>query len=71
MSAISNDQWEIFVKPTRQIILIIPKFIDWSKKIGVKKFVFGFSCSVWFFKKVCNENSKTNPRIEYAKVNLI
>ena len=73
LSAISNDPMgNFFVKPTRQInTYYSKKFIDWSKKIGVKKFVFASSCSVYgFSKKVCNENSKTNPLTEYAKSKL-
>ncbi len=73
LAAISNDPMgNFFTKPTRQINTIYSKkFIDWAKKIGVKKFVFASSCSVYgFSNKVCNETSKTKPLTEYAKSKL-
>lgn len=70
LAAISNDPMgNFFIKPTKQInSLYTKKFIDWAKNIGVKRFVFASSCSVYgFSKKICKENSKTKPLTEYAK----
>ena len=70
LAAISNDPMgNYFINPTRQInTSSSKKLVNWAKKSGVSKFIFASSCSVYgFSKKVCNENSKTNPLTEYAK----
>lgn len=73
LAAVSNDPMgNFFKRPTREINTIYSKkLIDWAKRNSIKKFIFASSCSVYgFSKKICGENSKTNPLTEYAKSKL-
>lgn len=70
--AISNDpSGEAFSEITYQINHISRvRTANIAKKMGVKRYIFPSSCSIYGFQKEkVNENSKTNPLTVYARAN--
>lgn len=71
LAAISNDPiGKRFQKPTKKINLeFSKKLFLFAQKIGVKKFVFASSCSIYGKggSLIKSENDKQNPLTDYAK----
>lgn len=71
LSALSNDPMgELDKKLTKDINLVTTlRIAKMCKKLGVKRFIFSSSCSLYGIAKsdIVNEKSKVNPLTEYAK----